>query len=99
MERMASKDDRPRISELGEWYEDLLTIDSQLNRRSEAQQAASLLCAKLQERESKIKERVKYLAAKRGATFEEMWLLILKGEYQKMTSEELRDLDAISPIE
>jgi hypothetical protein len=99
IERMASKDDRPRISELGEWYEDLLTIDSQINRRSEAQQAASLLCAKLQEREPKIKERVRYLASKRGMTFQEMWLLILKGEYQKMTTEELREIDAIFPME
>jgi DNA-directed RNA polymerase sigma subunit (sigma70/sigma32) len=99
MERMASKDDRPRISELGEWYEDLLTVDSQINRRSEAQQAASLLCAKLQERESKIKERVRYLAAKRGVTFEEMWLQILKGGYQKMTSEELAELNSILPME
>ena len=45
------------------------------------------------------KERVKYLAAKRGVTFGEMWLLVLKGEYQKMTADELQELDRIFPIE
>jgi len=98
VEKMASKDDRLRITELGEWYEDLLTVDSRINRRSEAHQGSSLLCSKLQEREPKIKERVKYLAAKRGVTFEEMWLLVLKGEYQKMTADELQELDRIFPM-
>jgi len=96
--KMATRDDRPRISEIGEWYEDLLTIDSRINRRSEPQQAASLLCAKLQEREPKIKERVKYLAAKRGVNFEEMWLILLKGDYQKMTLDEVRELETILPM-
>jgi hypothetical protein len=91
-----AKDDRPRIANLGEWYEDLLKIDSTINGRSEAQQAASLLCAKLQERELKIKERVAYLAAKRGITFEEMWVKLLKDDYRKLTSEEIGELDNLS---
>jgi len=93
-----AKDDRPRISPLGEWYEDLLTVDSVINGRSEAQQSTSLLCAKLQERQDRIKERVRYLAAKRGVTFEQMWLSILQGNYRKLTSEELQELDAIAPF-
>lgn len=93
-----ARDDRQRIANLGEWYEDLLKIDSVINGRSEAQQAASLLCAKLQERQEKIKERVRYLAAKRGISFEEMWLRILKGNYRKLTEEELRELDSICPF-
>lgn len=94
-----AKDERPRISNLGEWYEDLLKVDAAINGRSEPQQAASLLCAKLQERESRIKERVRYLAAKRGITFEEMWLELLKGEYKKMTPQELQELESILPLE
>ena len=93
-----SKDDRPKIAPLGEVYEDLLIIDSAINERSEAQQATSLLCAKLQERQEKIKERVRYLAAKRGKSFEEMWLAILRGDYRKLTAEELGELDAIAPF-
>ncbi len=97
---MAGKqDDRLRISALGEWYEDLLTIDSAVNGRSEAQQASSLLCAKLQEREAKIKERVRYLAAKRSISYEEMLLKILKGDYKKMSPEELEELQQILPDE
>jgi hypothetical protein len=92
---MAARDDRPRIASLGEWYEDLLKVDSTINARSEAQQASSLLCAKLQERESKVKERVRYLAAKRGLSFEEMWLKIIKDDYQKPTAEELQGIEAL----
>lgn len=98
-EKDMAKDERPRISNLGEWYEDLLKVDAAINGRSEPQQAASLLCAKLQERESRIKERVRYLAAKRGITFEEMWLELLKGEYKKMTPQELQELESILPLE
>ena len=73
-------DDRIVISPIGEWYEDLLTIDSYLTARSRAQQASSLLCAKLQEREQRIKERVEYLAKKKGVTFDEMWAALLRGD-------------------
>lgn len=97
-QKVMAKDDRPRISPLGEWYDDLLTVDSAINGRSEAQQATSLLCAKLQERQEKIKERVRYLAAKRGLTFEEMWLQILKGNYRRLTAEELQELNRIAPF-
>ena len=48
---MTPKDDRLRIADLGEWYEDLLKIDAAINGRSGSQQVSSLLCAKLQERE------------------------------------------------
>lgn len=97
-ENSMAKDDRPRISPLGEWYEDLLRVDSVINGRSDAQQATSLLCAKLQERQEKIKERVRYLASKRGVSFEEMWLKILKGEYRKLSAEELAELEHIAPF-
>lgn len=94
-----AKDDRARISSLGEWYEDLLAIDSLINGRSQAQQAASLLCAKLQEREDKIRRRVRYLAAKRGITFEQMWLQLLQGEYRKLSDDEIADLEKLDSFE
>lgn len=96
---MAAKDERPRIAPLGEYYEDLLKIDSAMCDRSEAQQSTSLLCSKLQEREARIKARVRYLANKRGITFEEMWLQFLKGEYKKMTSAEVQELESLLPME
>lgn len=73
-------DDRIVIAPVGEWYEDLLTVDARITARSKAQQASSLLCAKLQEREDKIKERVDYLAKKKGVTFDEMWTALLRGD-------------------
>lgn len=94
-----ARDERPRIANLGEWYEDLLTVDSAINGRSEAQQGSSLLCAKLQEREEKIRQRVRYLAAKRGVTFEEMWLQLLKGSYRKLTDTELKELAELPPFD
>ena len=93
------KDDRPRIAALSEFYEDLLEVDSALTGRTTATQATSLLCAKLQEREPKIKDRVRYLAAKRGLTFEDMWLRILQGRYEKMATEEKVGLEVIEPWE
>lgn len=79
--QMTNRNDlRLTISPIGEYYEDLLTVDSKINNRSKAQQASSLLCSKLQEREQKIKERVQYLAEKNGLTFQEQWNQLLAGE-------------------
>jgi hypothetical protein len=85
---MPAKDDRLRISSLGEYYEDLLAVDSRINDRTPAQQGSSLLCAKLQEREQRIKDRVGYLAWKRGLSFDEMWKQLVQDNYSKITPEE-----------
>ena len=74
---------------LGEYYDDLLKIDSKINARANTVQANSLLCAKLQERAPKIKERVQYLADKRGISFEEMWKQLLTDEYEPIEPEEI----------
>lgn len=66
--------------QLGEYYDDLLKLDSWINDRAVGNQAGSLICAKLQERESRIKERIKYLADKRGCSSEELIKQILNGE-------------------
>lgn len=68
---------------------DLLSVDAWINARSASAQANSLLCAKLQEREARIKERVAYLAKKRGISPEEMWIQILKGEADDLSPEEI----------
>ncbi|HEY9658148.1 MAG TPA: hypothetical protein V6C65_06825 [Allocoleopsis sp.] len=85
--------ERFSIAPLGEFYTDLLTVDSWINARTNSTQANSLLCAKLQEREVKIKERVGYLAKKRGISPDEMWFQILKGEAEDLSPEEIQPLD------
>ena len=87
-EAMPKPDDRLKIAPIGEFSEDLLTIDARMNASSSAQQASSLLRAKLQEREERIKARVTYLAWKRGISFDQMWEQLLKGTYAKITAEE-----------
>lgn len=83
------KDERLVISSIGEYYNDLLTIDSWIRDNTKASQASSLLCCKLQEREQRIKERIEYLAKKRGITPDELWLQILKGNAKKIDSDEI----------
>lgn len=83
------KDERLVISPIGEYYNDLLIIDSWIRDTTKSQQASSLLCAKLQEREERIKERIEYLAKKRGITPDELWLQILKGNAKKIDADEI----------
>lgn len=77
------KDGRLVISPLGEFYEDLLRVDSWINARTIASQANSLLCAKLMQRQAEIRDRVTYLAAKRGISAEDLWTQILSGEAEE----------------
>jgi len=84
-----------RIGAIGEYYDNLLMVDATIRGVSVPQQAASLLCAKLQERATLITARLKYLAAKRGVTSEALWLEILKGNYQELTDEEMQAIDTL----
>ena len=70
--------ERIYTSPISEYYHDLLKIDSWIVAKTKASQAASLLCAKLQERESRVKERLEYLAKKRNITVDELWNEILE---------------------
>jgi len=79
---------RLQVPALGEYYDDLLYIDSWINNRTKVAQAQSLLCAKLQERESRIKERVSYLAKKRGVSEADMWGMILTGKAERIAADE-----------
>ncbi|WP_235018970.1 hypothetical protein [Tolypothrix sp. NIES-4075] len=90
---MPRKDERLAIPALGEYYNDILTVDAWVNGRTKVVQAQSLLCAKLQERDKLIKERVEYLAKKRGITFDEMWEQILNGTAQKIVPGEGEGLE------
>lgn len=92
-QEMAKKPpERLQIPTIGEWYDDLLRIDAAINDRSFPQQAATLLCAKLQEREDRIRSRVDYLAQKRGISFQQMWDDLLTGEFEKLSPEEFAEL-------
>jgi hypothetical protein len=79
---------RLQVPALGEYYDDLLYIDSWINNRTKVTQAQSLLCAKLHERESRIKERVSYLAKKRGISDSDMWKMILSGKAERISADE-----------
>jgi hypothetical protein len=92
MDLVMAEEKRLQVPALGEWYEDLLSIDSVVNNRTKVVQAQSLLCSKLQERESLINKRVEYLARKRGLTFESMWDQILTGTYQKLSPEDYKEV-------
>ena len=69
---------RLQIPYLGDYYDYLLKLDSAINARTRGIQAQSLLCAKLQEREAKIWERVDLLAELKGISRKE-YLQILLG--------------------
>lgn len=93
---MPKKSDRLQIPSLGEWYGDLLAIDARINDRSEPTQAHNLICAKLQDREPRIRARVEYLAQKRGLSMEEMWRQLVTGTYERITPEEWAKMPADS---
>ena len=83
------KDERLLIAAIGEYYLDLLNIDAWINQRPRSTQASSLLCSKLMQREPIIKERVAYLAKKRGISSDELWFQILKGTAERLPSDEI----------
>ena len=89
MEMPARKQERLQVAQLGEYYEDLLTVDAWIHDRTKSAQANTLLCNALQEKETKIKERVAYLAKKRGIDEQEFWIDILKGKAEKISPEEI----------
>jgi len=87
---VAKSRDTSRISipDGGEFYMDLLTIDAWINGRTIPAQASTLLCAKLQEREEKIRVRIAYLAEKRGISSDELWQNIITGSVQELNPED-----------
>lgn len=82
-----------RIACPGEVYNDLITIDARINQRTISQQASSLLAAKIMEREERIRERVSYLAKKRGLSFDAMWRSLADGSYEPLLPGDWADED------
>jgi len=89
---MARANDRLRIQNLGEIYNDALKVEAWLTDRTVAAEANSLLCSALFKRRDIRKEMVEELARKRGLSFEEMWDSILRDEAERMTSDELKSV-------
>jgi len=86
--QVMARKERFSISPLGEFYMDVLTMDAWINARSRSIQATSHLCAKLQEREPRVRERVAYLAKKRGISADELWQQILQGVATPMDADD-----------
>lgn len=89
VEMAARKQERLQVAQLGEYYEDLLTVDAWVDDRTKSAQANAILSNALQERELKLRERVAYLAKKRGIDPQEFWIDILKGNAEKISPEEI----------
>jgi len=88
-------DDRLSVAPLGEPYMDRLEIEKFLKDSSVPQEAASLLRAKLMEREDYRDKLLAELARKRGISFEQMRDDILTGKAQKLTKEEFIQMEEI----
>lgn len=85
--------ERFSIAPLGEYYRDLLELDSWITGRTASLQANSLLSAKLQEREKLIEERLEKLAKKRGITAEQLRVQILKGDAEALAPGDVPETD------
>lgn len=94
---MAKRKPRLQVPDLGEPYNDRLTVEAFLKDNSPTQEAASLLRSKLMEREAFRSKLVQELATKRGISFDEMWSQILTGKAQKMTPDESSRLGNLEP--
>jgi hypothetical protein len=79
---------------LGEVYEDLLKLAAFQSGKSEPAQASSIVCSQLLKKEEVIKKRNEYLAWKRGITPRQLWLDVLEGKAQKISTEEVKELRA-----
>lgn len=96
---MQQKDERIKIADLGEPYNDRLIVESFLKGTSLPQEATSLLRAKLMEREPFREKLVAQLARKRGITPEQMWDEIVLGRATKLTRDEYIELEAARAIQ
>ena len=97
---MPKATERSYISYPGEYYDDAWTVEAALKGRTKTAEGSSLLCAKLQERESRRNAMVQYLANKRNISFEEMWNQLLVGDYEPITPTEFKKIqEMIEPEE
>lgn len=82
---MSELSNRLGITSLGEYYNDLLVIDSWISRNTIGIQGKTLLIEKLKERESEITQQLGYLASKRGISMEQMKEEILLDKARQLT--------------
>jgi hypothetical protein len=87
---------RLQIPELGEYYGDMLRVEAVLKNRTLPQEASSLLCSMLQQRDEKRRRMVEHLARKRNIPTDEMWQQLINGTYKPLESDELDELAAES---
>lgn len=75
---------KPRfwVTDLGEYYSDCLAVEATLKNKSQSNEAASLLCAMLQQRTEKRESMVKYLAQKYELSYEDMWQKLVSGDIE-----------------
>lgn len=83
-------------SELGEYYKDCLRVEAAMKNNTVANEAASLLRAKLMERNDKRRQMVEYMAAKRNVSFDEMWRLLLTDNFE-LTDDDRQMISDDSP--
>lgn len=93
-DELMARSRRLQIPDLGEYYNDMLRIEAALKNRTLPQEANSLLCAMLQQRDEKRHRMVEHLARKRQISFDEMWQQLLDGTYAPLASDELDELGA-----
>lgn len=84
--------DRFYIAPLGEYYDECLTVEAFIKKRTLANEGNSLLCAKLMEREQKREKILARLAKKRGISPETLWNDIVTGKAEHMSRDEFREL-------
>lgn len=89
------REPRLQVPDLGEPYNDRLSVEAFLKDQNRTQEAASLLRAKLMEREAFRWKLVGELATKRGITPEQMWTDILLGRAKKLSPEEFAKLEEL----
>lgn len=90
MQMAREKDPKPtdrQYVRLGPYYKEMLAVEAALKGRSLTEEGGSLLCAFLQQRTEKRNEMVRYLARRRGLSFEQMWDALLSGEIELTESE------------
>lgn len=81
--------ERLTISELGEYYRDLLQVSATLSGdKGLSGHAKTLIQDALAAQEELLWTRVKYLGRKRGISAAEMWQIILQGDYRRMDDQE-----------
>lgn len=83
---------RLQIPELGEYYSDMLKVEAALQNRTLPQEASSLLCDMLQQRDEKRQRMVEHLAKKRGIPSDEMWKQLVNGTHKPIDQDEAEDL-------